>query len=583
MASRVTITNRVHNVFQYKEEPTEEAVYLCELIKERERSVLRKHLQPKTISFEVAQNTCTMVVRTMLSRTERAPGGPVLLLHAMSGKLTTGWAWTKLLEPVHKAGFMAMAMDFPGFGRSCLNGRYTMPAEEWDKNDWLVTSKALLEVLPRPAPKVRMVCVGESCTTAMGMLRHYRELLDDHQIWHNPVFDLQRAFPEVHRGFQLPACPPHKNYRRALGDLLVEKKPLIWVTYDDSVSPQTQDDLQRLAQTLHRQFFVTKVTASHMCEVQVGCTVADNILFPCRMLKRAYVAFLKGELRQPPAVLPQQDLVEPDSRCLSSSVSECPSEVTLEPNDFIRMSRQARSSSVGGFLPPSTPSGSSRRATTLTRAALSASGAALLQSPSHCTLSPASGSLPPSARSPSDGHARRSQLQVDTGRVIQSGASAMLSYRSGSSARSGATSLSSTSSFALAAKRRLLEDPARVRERRLAKVPEVLEMDDHDAPAGALQGGSGASMTLEEMRAVEDALDFSVRFQVAERQARIATEQAQVAFGKAQAPMMQTAGGWQPSGGQKLTRQAITSSNFFAERHTRNTNRQSKSKYIDKL
>lgn len=588
---KVTIADPAHQVWYYKHEPTDQHVLWCELFKERERSLLRKHLTTMNNNFEVGEFNCGILARTVLrehNMKRTVSGKTVLMLHAMSGNLTTSWAWAKFFEPFYKAGLALVTIDFPGFGLSSIGGKYRAPPSLWRDIDYRIAAKVLLDVLQPLPPDVRLLTLGESCVTAIGMLHHFNEYLDKRMIWHNPVLDLERLFPQLDSG--LDHKPPRKKYRRALDAILHGthgSRTWFWVTHDDSISSQTIEDLNWLSGSLGPRFTVTRLSSNHLCEVHAGCNEPIHIQFPCRQLKRLYTSFLTGELQQPPTSLPIA--TDTDSQCQSNPSSQCPStrlygESGAEQSGMHEVAMQtfqsagtvphwpsltqgaAADGATGRPLGGPTPS----QVPTLPRGGLTASAPVLPQSPMSRSAM-LSASLPQldqhasgGKRMPSlpEGSQASGGLRVPTlpegGQALPSATSSRMH-----SSRSSQLSRSSYSmrDFAALAQHRLLEDPNRSRERLLANVREVTNIPNNDAPPQPFD----ESLTQGEREQVEDAMDYSMRMHRAEKRLRKKLE--------AEAQALRTS----------VSNQAVGSSNAHAQRNLYRSSRITGSKLDDAM
>lgn len=318
---KVSITSQFYSITEGKNEHSDQTLLWCELFKERERELYRKHVKTQQVCFVLGKFNCQIVVRSIvpgytaaLALAERIR--PVLFLHAWSGTLVSSWTWAKFLHPFHKAGMSPITMDLPGFGKSAINGKFLVPTSEWAQFDWLIAMKTVLETLP-VKPRLQVVTVGESCMTAIRLIDKYHGGLAVEQIWHNPVFDYKCIFPDM----VVPGGgPPRVSYRKAVHDLLKEHKQRIWATYDESISTEDLDDLQWLARHCREKFAVTKVTSNHICEVQAGCNIPIQVLYPGRLLRRAWIGYLQGEIDMPADELPQPE--SPVSPNLSSPTSQ---------------------------------------------------------------------------------------------------------------------------------------------------------------------------------------------------------------------------------------------------------------------
>ncbi|CAK0894307.1 unnamed protein product, partial [Prorocentrum cordatum] len=119
------------------------------------------------------------------ARVDDAIKGPVaVMVHDFGGRLTSSWAWSKLVFPLWKAGVSVLMVDFPGFGLSQVCGKADVDRSVWIERDWRIVTQLMDTLKIR---KAHLVTCGESSNIVFKMLKFVKLRLEITHVFLNPV------------------------------------------------------------------------------------------------------------------------------------------------------------------------------------------------------------------------------------------------------------------------------------------------------------------------------------------------------------------------------------------------------------
>eukprot|EP00442_Polarella_glacialis_P053828 CAMPEP_0115055516 /NCGR_PEP_ID=MMETSP0227-20121206/4692_1 /TAXON_ID=89957 /ORGANISM="Polarella glacialis, Strain CCMP 1383" /LENGTH=591 /DNA_ID=CAMNT_0002440109 /DNA_START=75 /DNA_END=1850 /DNA_ORIENTATION=+ len=301
-------------VFVCKQESSAHSVLWGALYKEKERSLLRTHMEEGEASFSI-QDTFQIAYRVIwqyahkkearLHHNGRISGGKLaVLLHGYSKRAVNSWAWSKIVRHLYKKGFTVVMVDMPGFGRSSMNMKWNCPVMSWMGDDWRIVSKVIEHLGFTRC--VHFVGYRESCATWKNMPHMVNKgnilldpifALDDVMYIAPPIWGADKAFMHLKASRQ----------REMMDKVLNKSGATPWCLFTPSARGETQEARAVLGQLQQKRalafgknsVIVTDLSAELLSEAQVGAQIAEFIVFPCRYLRQQFADILAGDGEAP--------------------------------------------------------------------------------------------------------------------------------------------------------------------------------------------------------------------------------------------------------------------------------------------
>lgn len=297
-------------IFLVNEDISDSSALWGELFKEKERKFLRRELVTIVVSATLG-HTFRILTRAIIQPEQPPPGALtkrwrqtrcVALLHGYDGKLTNAWTWAKMFSPLCQKGLSVFAVDFPGFGRSTMDGQVSVPLESWRTKDWRFICEALDQFA---YDKVHFVTYGESCEACIRLLKNSPQKADREHVLLNPIVYLEDLFglhapsaleTSEDRRLRLQEC--NQQFCRVLRGADIR----IWVIFvkeEVEADERLQQTMQLFAEVIREDhvlinnIVITQVSHADVCAAQMGSQVPFSFLFLRRELKHALAGFFQ--------------------------------------------------------------------------------------------------------------------------------------------------------------------------------------------------------------------------------------------------------------------------------------------------
>lgn len=320
--------NLIHtggDVFQVCVMPSDMSVLWGESYGAKERKFLREMLTIQQIAFSLKE-TYQIHLRSVfhasansgmtLANGFRRKGLCALLLHDLTGELTTSWTFSKFIRPLYRVGFSVLAPDFPGFGKSSVARVPSCSVSLWKEQCAHVISKIMEEM---SVPACQMLAVGHTCGMLLHTLQSMPHRMAKDHVLINPIFDRMELFHHV--GIEPP--PGAKagwqdvikaKQQAALIDLLRTSNVRLWCLFDKDQKYKGLDKPNMTKEERHqnqcaydtyemllqaskneyiaRNIKITVITTDDLCEAQAGKKIPVRILIPSRHLKCSIARYM---------------------------------------------------------------------------------------------------------------------------------------------------------------------------------------------------------------------------------------------------------------------------------------------------
>lgn len=314
----VRITHLAGEVFRADEEPSMVHVLWGELFKPGERVFLRQHLKDEMVNFCLRQTfqvrlrslwqlNAGLVNKNLARRMEaRKEGTTILLMHALRGKLTTSWTWSKFGKALHHKNFNLLFVDLPGFGSSMVNQQPHAHPSEWEHSDWHILVQVMDAIR---VPKACTICVGEACSGVMRLIQRSPHQLAKEHFFHNPIVKREIFAVDKNRIVEGSSLEEAQLIRHE--EMLLDSLRLsgirIWATFDEEGLKESNYTYKLMLRCSRHQAFrdghptsfpivtVTKISSVDLVEVKLGKDVPIYVLFPSRVFKQAVINFFVGD------------------------------------------------------------------------------------------------------------------------------------------------------------------------------------------------------------------------------------------------------------------------------------------------
>eukprot|EP00931_Biecheleriopsis_adriatica_P116091 TRINITY_DN91792_c0_g1_i1.p1 TRINITY_DN91792_c0_g1~~TRINITY_DN91792_c0_g1_i1.p1 ORF type:complete len:725 (+),score=142.18 TRINITY_DN91792_c0_g1_i1:71-2245(+) len=295
-------------IFAATDEPSEHYILWGEVLKEKERTFLRKEMQSMTVSFSI-KDTFQIDVRCLWQPEAKGSTGPgghgyrkgrfVTLLHGHQEPLSSAWVWIKLARPLFRAGFSVIMVDLPGFGRSKINLDPSGSARgTYKQQDWHIVSQLLDSLRVHSS---HMVALGQSCGTVLRLLLRSPHLLEREHVFFDACMDFDQVFE--HLGPPPPGSNNWKELQRdkqikCLEEIFKKTKARVWSFHDrEHLNPEIRRMQWLLADAttnpvMMRRIQVQDVSKSDLCKCHFGVGIPVSFLMVSKRLSSTIVEFL---------------------------------------------------------------------------------------------------------------------------------------------------------------------------------------------------------------------------------------------------------------------------------------------------
>eukprot|EP00933_Yihiella_yeosuensis_P008945 TRINITY_DN11466_c2_g5_i1.p1 TRINITY_DN11466_c2_g5~~TRINITY_DN11466_c2_g5_i1.p1 ORF type:complete len:852 (-),score=128.88 TRINITY_DN11466_c2_g5_i1:193-2748(-) len=310
----------IGNLFLSTGCPSDVALFHGQLFNDKERLILRTHLQAEELTF--AQDEVYRFVAKCLwqpsarhTATKYAPrvGQFVTMLHPVGTEpglpLANGFAWIKLAVSLWKAGLSVVMVEWPGFGtcQSQIAGsiRAETLASYW-RLDWDLLTQILREL---NIQRTHVVAAGRSCGTLLkGMAstssgKAEGSMLEKEHFFYEPILELEEIFKRM---VSLPDTSEEHlqevmqmKYESALATTLVSNQARIW-SLENTSCPFKVEESNRLLQALGDgskgsrlvgRLQMTKITKADLTVAQMAHDLEYTIAILSKDLSGAIAKF----------------------------------------------------------------------------------------------------------------------------------------------------------------------------------------------------------------------------------------------------------------------------------------------------